>query len=153
MLDIRFFLVAVLGSLVSANASAQSIEGMFRGMYVCEKLPTTRNILQAPLDLEVKGDSARFARPLFNLDGSRVVGNELASGTVDASGRLHLTSRWSYLGNTSNAEYSGTVTSTGGTLTGTQTWTGPGGGQPVRRTCTIAVVPAIAKSPSSAQQR
>lgn len=149
----RFFLLAVLGALVSANASAQAVEGKFRGMYVCEKLPTTRNILRAPLDLEVKGDSARFARPLFNLDGSRVVGNELASGTVDASGRLHLTSRWSYLGNTSNAEYNGTLTSTGGTLTGTQTWTGPGGGDPIRRTCTVAVVPASAKAPSPSQQQ
>jgi hypothetical protein len=153
MLNSRFFLLAALGSLVSGNASAQAIEGKFRGMYVCEKLPTTRDTLRAPLDLEVKGESAHFARPLYNLDGSRVVGNELAADTIDANGRLHLTSRWSYLGNTSNAEYSGTLTPTGGTLTGTQTWTGPGGGEPVRRSCTVAVVPAIAKTPSSSQQR
>jgi len=153
MLNSRFFCLAVFGALVSASASAQAVEGKFRGMYVCEKLPTTRNILRAPLDLEVKGDSARFARPLFNLDGSRVVGNELASGTVDANGRLHLTSRWNYLGNTSNAEYSGTLTSTGGTLTGTQTWTGPGGGEPIRRTCTVAVVPTSAKAPSPSQHQ
>lgn len=151
MLNRRLFVLAALGSFVSGNASAQAVEGKFRGMYVCEKLPTTRNTLRAPLDLEVKGESAHFARPLYNLDGSRVVGNELASGTVDASGRLHLTSRWSYLGNTSNAEYSGTLTPTGGTLMGTQTWTGPGGGEPVRRTCTVAVVPANAKSPSPSQ--
>jgi hypothetical protein len=78
MLNSRFFLLAALGSLVSGNASAQAIEGKFRGMYVCEKLPTTRDTLRAPLDLEVKGESAHFARPLYNLDGSRVVGNELA---------------------------------------------------------------------------
>jgi hypothetical protein len=147
MLNSRFFLLAALGSLVSGNASGQAVEGKFRGMYVCERLPTTRDTLRAPLDLEVKGESAHFARPLYNLDGSRVVGNELAGSKIDANGRLHLTSRWSYLGNTSNAEYSGTLTPTGGTLLGTQTWTGPGGGEPVRRTRTVAVVPANAKTP------
>ena len=149
MRNSRLFGVAPLfvGLLVSINVGALAIEGKFRGMYVCEKLPTTRNILRAPLDLEVQGDSARFARPLFNLDGSRVVGNELAAGTIDANGRLHLTSRWSFLGNTSNAEYNGTLTPTGGTLTGTQTWTGPGGGSPVIRTCTVALVPAPTSQP------
>jgi hypothetical protein len=131
-----------VGSLVSANASAQALEGKFRGMYVCEKLPMTLDILRAPLDLVIDGVGVQFARPLFNLDGTRVVGSELRRGTINGDGGLHLTSEWSYLGNTAQGDYSGTLTSTGGTLVGTQTWSGPDGAVPIRRTCTAALVPA-----------
>lgn len=62
---------------------------------------------------------------------------------VCGDGRLHLTSQWSLLGNTANGNYSGSLTKSGGTLTGTQTWTGPGGGTPVVRTCTAALVPTL----------
>ena len=135
-------LAFAVGSLWSANADAQTIQGKFRGMYVCEKLPTTRDILRAPLDLVIEGNSARFARPLFNLNGRRVVGSEMAAGTIDADGKLHLSSEWDYLGNHAQGDYSGTLTRTGGTLTGTQTWTAPQGSAPLSRTCTAALVPA-----------
>ncbi len=132
------------GSLVSANAGAQAIEGKFRGTYVCEKLPTTRDILRVPLDLIIADGSVHFARPLFNVNGTRVVGSELGSGTVDSDGRVHLTSEWSYLGNTARGDYSGTLAATGGTLMGTQTWRGPDGTAPLSRTCTAALVRAPA---------
>jgi hypothetical protein len=139
----RFFALAALaiGSLVSTNSGAQILEGKFRGMYVCEKLPTTRDILRAPLDLVVDSGSVLFVRPLFNLDGTRVVGSELGRGTIN-DGKMHLTSEWSYLGNIAQGDYSGTLTSAGGTLTGTQTWRGPDGAGSVSRTCTAALVPA-----------
>jgi hypothetical protein len=111
-------------------------------MYVCEKLPTTRDILRAPLDLVIDGGNVQFARPLFNLDGTRVVGSELGRGTINGEGDLHLTSEWSYLGITAQGDYSGTLKSTGGTLVGTQTWSGPDGTVPISRTCTAALVPA-----------
>ncbi len=102
----------------------------------------TRNILRVPIDLIVRGDHVQFARPLFTLNGARVRGTELAAGTIDAGGKLHLASTWTYLGNTAAGDYSGTLTPTGGTLSGTQTWTGPGGGPPVVRACQVALVPA-----------
>ena len=135
----------VVGSFLALNASAQAIEGKFRGSYVCEKLPTTRDILRAPFDLVIKGNSVQFARPLFNLDGTRVVGTELGDGTVDDDGRLHLTSEWGFLGDSAHGDYSGSLTKTGGTLTGTQTWTGPQGDMPVVRACTVAFVTAAAR--------
>jgi len=49
---------------------------------------------------------------------------------------------WSFLGNTANGDYSGSLTKTGGTMMGKQTWTGPGGATPIVRTCTAALVPA-----------
>jgi hypothetical protein len=131
-----------VGSLWSANVDAQTIQGKFRGMYVCEKVPTTRDILRAPLDLVIEGNSVRFARPLFNLDGRRVVGSEMASGTIDGDGKLHLSSEWDYLGFHAQGDYGGTLTRTGGTLTGTQTWTLSQGSAPLSRACTAALVPA-----------
>ena len=151
------FAALAAGSLASANLTAQSLtaqplEGKFRGTYVCGKLPTTRNILRVPLDLVIRGNNVQFSRPLFNLKGTRVVGSELGVGTIDQDGRLQLTSQWTYLGNTAEGEYSGTLTPTGGTLTGTQTWTGPAGGPPVVRTCTAALVPARRVAASSNAQ-
>jgi hypothetical protein len=143
MIRIRIFQLAALmaASLSPTVASAQSLDGTFRGTYVCERLQTTRDILRVPLDLVIHGDAVQFSRPLLNLNGSRVRGSEMATGTIDADGRLHLRSRWTYLGNTADGEYTGTLTPRGGTLTGTQTWTGPGDGAPVVRTCTAALVP------------
>jgi hypothetical protein len=160
MLD-RTLLVAALAAAVSAicmtavaqNADRQTLEGRFRGMYVCEKLPTTRDVLRVPLDLIIRSGTVQFARPLFNLKGTRVVGSELGTGTVDADGKVHLTSTWSYLGNTAQGDYGGTLTAAGGTLTGTQTWRSPDpdAGPAISRTCTAALVPASQRERAAAQ--
>jgi hypothetical protein len=142
MMNSRVLPLTALALASFVPASAQALEGRFRGMYVCEKLPTTRDILRAPLDLIIDGDGVQFARPLFNLNGTRVVGSELGKGIIDSGGTLHLTSEWYNLGNTAQGAYSGTLTPSGGTLTGTQTWTGPDGSAPLTRNCTAALVPA-----------
>jgi hypothetical protein len=144
--------VLAVGSFWSANTDAQTIQGKFRGMYVCEKLPTTRDVLRAPLDLAIDGNSVRFARPLFYLNGTRVVGSELGSGTIDGDGRLHLSSEWSFLGNHAQGDYSGMLTRTGGTFTGTQTWSGPEGSASLSRTCTAALVRATDAKHSSEEK-
>lgn len=133
-------LVAALAPATAQNAQ-QPLEGKFRGGYVCAKLPTTRGILRAPLDVVIQGGSVEFARPLFNLTGTVVVGTELASGSIDAGGKLHVTSSWTYLGNKARGDYSGTLTPDGGTLTGTQTWTAPDGTDQITRSCVAALVP------------
>ncbi len=154
MVNIRNLALTALavGSFWSAKADAQTLQGKFRGMYVCEKLPTTRDILRAPLDLVIEGNRVRFARPLFNLNGTRVVGSELASGTIDGDGKLHLSSEWSYLGNQAQGDYSGMLTRTGGTLTGTQTWSGPEGSASLSRACTAALVSATGANHSAEEK-
>ena len=105
-------------------ASAQSIEGTYRGTLVCEKMPASPDILEAPLDVSVRGNSVLFARPLFNWNGTRVVGSELGTGTIDAEGKMHLTSSWYNGGMTVQGDYSGALTKTGGMFSGTQAWRG-----------------------------
>jgi hypothetical protein len=116
-----------------------AVEANFRGSYVCEQMATTRNILRVPARLTVHGAAVRFTRPLLDLDGGRV-GVEVARGSIDRRGHVRLQSRWSLLGNFAHGDYRGRLTPDGGTLTGTQTWTGRGGGAPVMRGCTVALV-------------
>jgi hypothetical protein len=110
-------------------------------MFVCEKLKAAADILHVPLDLTVRGDSVQFARPRFNLDGTRVIGSELAFGNIETDGKVHLTSEWYFRGVTLTGDYSGTLTPGGGTLTGKQTWRGPEGASGSRH-CTAALVAA-----------
>ncbi|MGH6664735.1 MAG: hypothetical protein ACREB2_07495 [Pseudolabrys sp.] len=129
--------VAAVVSL-PALAAAETFDGAYRGMIVCEKLQTSPFMLRAPFDITITGKNVIAARPIFNRLGNRVVGSEIATGTVGDDGAIKLVSNWkagnaSYVGN-----YGGTLTGKGGTLTGTQAWVMPAGQQ--TRTCTLAVI-------------
>jgi hypothetical protein len=139
-------------SAVPARADPQATDGRYRGMIVCEKmvqLPNT-DILHVPLDLVVRGGNVQFARPTFNPTGTRVTGSELGSGTLDPDGKLHLTSEWNFRDVGFHGDYNGTLTATGGTVSGTQTWHGPNGIDG-SRTCHAALVPAPKMEHASAQ--
>jgi hypothetical protein len=118
-----------------------SLANAYRGMFVCEQAPGGIDILHVPLDVAVRGSTIEFARPLFNLRGTRVLGSELGDGSVDASGKVHATSTWEAGSIIVHGDYSGTLTPSGGTLTGTQSWHGLDGA-PHSRTCQAALVPS-----------
>lgn len=134
--------VLAVAAIVSlpALAAAETFEGAYRGTIVCEKLSTSPFMLRAPFDITITGKTVVAARPIFNRQGTRVVGSEIATGTVGDDGKIQLVSNWkggrtSYQGN-----YGGTLDTKGGTLTGTQAWTMPEGQQ--SRACTAAVIQA-----------
>lgn len=121
-------------------AAAETFDGAYRGMIVCEKLSASPGMLRAPFDITIAGKTVVAARPIFNRQGTRVVGSEIATGTVGDDGAIKLVSNWNG-GNTSyQGNYGGTLTGKGGTLTGTQAWVMPQGQQ--SRTCTLAVIQA-----------
>jgi hypothetical protein len=132
-------------------AQAQSFDGTFRGTLVCEKMPATADMLSAPLDINIRGSNVQFARPLFNLDGTRVIRSELGTGTIDAQGKLHLTSNWYRFGVTFDADYSGTLTKTSGTFSGTQSWR-DGRNNSGKRNCIAAFLLAPQVPQTSGQQ-
>ena len=134
------FGIMVAASMIAGSVRAQSLDGPYRGMYVCEKMKISPDILRAPIDLVVNGTSVRFGRPLFNWNGTRVTGTELANGTIDG-GKIHITSEWFARGFVFQGAYDGTLNPSGGTLTGTQSWHGPDG-ESGSRTCTAAMVAA-----------
>jgi hypothetical protein len=119
-------------------AAADSMDGTYRGMIVCEKLQTSQFMLRAPIDIMITSKTAVAARPIFNLKGTLVVGCEIATGTVADDGTIKLTSNWKAGGSSDQGSYGGTLNEKGGTLTGTQAWTMPEGQR--TRTCTAAVV-------------
>lgn len=142
----RSTLVAMGFLLVSSSAGfAQqpTIEGAYRGSIVCQHLSGTTGILRGPLDIIVSGTTVVAARPIFNRNGSRVVGSEIATGTVNSDGTLHLTSSWPAVGGGFKGTYNGTLNATGGTITGTQAWKrSQANGGNVLRTCYGAYVTA-----------
>jgi hypothetical protein len=145
MIHLTTLSLVALGMMTAlpAHADSQPIPGRFRGMIICERMPDTAStdILHVPLDMVVRGNSVQFARPTFNPDGTRVTGSELGSGTLDADGKVHLTSEWGFRSFNFQGDYNGTLSSTGGTITGTQTWHGPNG-VTGSRNCHVAVVSA-----------
>lgn len=147
------FAAAGLLFLISAPgvsfAQQPSLEGAYRGSLVCEHLAGTAGILRGPLDMVVSGTNVIAARPIFNRDGSRVVGSEIAMGAVSADGTLRLTSTWTTAGASFKGTYNGTLSATGGTLSGTEAWTmSPANGGNVSRMCYGAYV----KSPTPGGQ-
>lgn len=145
------FAIVVAASMIAGSVRAQSLDGPYRGMYVCEKMKISPDILRAPIDLVVSGTGVRFGRPLFNWNGMRVTGTELANGTIDG-GKIHLTSEWFARRFTFQGAYDGTLNPSGGTLTGTQSWRGPDG-ESGSRTCTAAIVAAPRPQRPVAQQQ
>jgi hypothetical protein len=123
---------------VAPAVTPPSLDGHYQGMLVCERFPAAPGILRAPLDIIVSGTDVRFARPTFTLDGSRVTGSEMASGTLAADGKVVFASKGENVNASYQASYSGTLSLSGGTLTGTQTFSTPAGNR--TRTCHAAFV-------------
>jgi len=122
----------------AAPAAAASLDGQYRGTLVCERVPRAPGPLRAPLDIIISGTDARFARPMFTFDGTRVTGSEMASGTIGADGKVQFASSGENLNATYQGSYSGTISATGGTLSGTQTFSTPAGKR--ARACYAAFV-------------
>lgn len=152
-LSVLSLAIAAMAAAFAVPAGAELLDGAYRGSYVCEKTQVTRNILRVPIDVLVSGKDIRFGRPLFNLRGTRVTGSELASGTIDDAGKLHLVSDYVVLGFAVHGDYDGTIGAHGGTFTGTQSWQWPDGRRG-SRTCAAALVPAPrATHPAAPQQQ
>jgi hypothetical protein len=134
---------------LAAPTGEQAVQGPYRGSYVCQTKVGVPGIFHVPIDLVIRNGTVEFSRPLLNRNGTQVVGNEMASGTIDADGKMHLTSTW-YNGRAMfHADYNGTLTPSGGTFMGTQTWHGLVNGS---RTCTAALVQLAATNQSPPQQ-
>ena len=142
--DMTRFKFAALGlatiTLVPASglAKADGVDGTYRGMIVCEKMKASRFMLRAPFDIVVSGKTVVAARPIFNQRGNRVVGSEIATGTLADDGSLKLVSSWTGGIASYQGSYGGTLTGKGGTFTGTQDWTVSDKHE--MRSCTMAVV-------------
>ena len=137
--------ISLAGTVEAAHAqdaapavTPPSLDGHYQGTLVCERFPAAPGILRAPLDIIVAGTDVRFARPTFTIDGSRVTGSEMASETLAADGKVVFVSKGENINASYQASYSGMLALSGGTLTGTQTFSTPRGSR--TRTCHAAFV-------------
>lgn len=136
---------------LAAPSGEQAVKGPYRGAYVCQTRAGVPGIFRIPIDLVIRNGNVEFSRALLNWNGTRVVGNEMASGTIDADGKMHLTSTWYNAGAVFHADYNGMLTPSGGTFIGTQTWHSARGLNG-SRTCTAALVELAATNQSPRQQ-
>lgn len=144
-----YFLLLAATPALAAPTGEQSVKGPYRGSYVCQTKLGVPGVFRVPIDLVIRNGTVEFSRPLLNWNATRLVGNEMAFGTIDADGKVHLTSTW-YNGRAIfHADYSGMLTPSGGTIMGTQTWHGIVNGS---RTCTAALVQLAATNQSPPQQ-
>ena len=142
---------AFAAPVLAAPSSEQGAGGPYRGSYVCPTKVGVPGIFRVPIDLVIRNGNVEFARPLLNWNGTRVIGNEMAFGTTDPDGTVHLSSTWYNGGIIFHAQYSGTLTPSGGTLMGTQTWHSARGLNG-SRTCTAAFVQLATTNQSPPQQ-
>lgn len=142
---------AVAAPSAAAPSGDHAVTGPYRGAYVCQTKVGVPGMFRVPIDLVIRNGNVEFSRPLLNRNATRVVGNEMAFGTIDADGKVHLTSNWYNGRAVFHADYNGTLTPSGGTFTGTQTWHGPLG-LTGSRTCTAALVQLAGNSQSPPQQ-
>jgi hypothetical protein len=133
---------AVVAFAVAAPAAvAQSFDGNWTGQISCAKLSFTRATQTVPITMTISGGSASYSRQVYNEDNSAVVGTEVGSGTVAATGAIAVSARWQSAGAaprfTYTASYSGTIAGNAATLQGTQVWSFDG--KTENRSCSITM--------------
>jgi hypothetical protein len=138
---VRLVLAPWLG-LIAGPATAQSFDGKWSGTLRCDALSFTIGPLRVPLEMTVSGGRASYEREVLNAQGSAVVGTEEGTGTVDHDGNIVLSAVWksaAQVGRISyTARYAGRLSSTSGSLNGTQVFTVDG--KVENRPCTIALM-------------
>jgi hypothetical protein len=131
-------LIAMAGSAIAAPtaglAQPQSFDGVYRGSLECDQSPPGIENLHTPLAIVVRNGTVVASAPIFDVDGRQEISAAVATGTVDANGVVHLAHTAFTRDASFHGDYTGVLSATGATLTGTQVWTRTGGGG-ATRTC------------------
>jgi hypothetical protein len=131
-------LAAAAWAVSGPSAMAQSYDGTWRGKLNCDKLSFARGARSFPMILTVSANAASYARQVRDRAGE-LVGTEEGSGTVDPTGAISLTAKWTSgrpnLKFTYTATYRGRMHPSTAALRGTQVWVR--GDQSESRRCRI----------------
>ncbi len=110
----------------------------YSGYIVCQKLSTTRNLLQSPVSVVIDGEKVVLTRPIFNPARTFVVSNESALGSISPNGEIQIESRFDSNESSFIGKYSGSLKDESGILRGAQEWTMTKGAE--SRQCSIAFI-------------
>jgi len=105
----------------------------------CAKLSFASGPAKIPFEVTVSGALVTYSRQVSSSDGSEFIGIEEGTGIVSPDGKITMKAVGKSAGRKLNytATYSGNLTDTSGSLTGTQAWTSEHGTED--RACTITL--------------
>jgi hypothetical protein len=125
-MDRKLLLMPILGiAFIHTNtALAQSLDGQYKALLHCEKLPFTKAPLKnEPVDLAISAGKVTYSRTLYGYDRKTVVGKEAGTGSVAADGTIEIIGGWQGRRDTLKASYRGNLSGGSAKLTGKHTMT------------------------------
>jgi hypothetical protein len=112
-----------------------SLDGVYKGSMACERTTGGVATFHGTLAITVRdGRHVMAATPTFDAEGRKQLLLGWATGIVDPNGEFRVGFVAYMRDDTLHADYSGTISATGGTLTGTEVWT-RATGEDVTRSC------------------
>lgn len=117
--------------VVSAPASAQVRDAVYRGTMVCDKLPFSAGKSREAIEVTIAGGAVRYSQ-VVRLHDAAVAAPEQGTGTLSGD-NISLQGSWKGGNRQYEAKYSGTFVRRHADIKGTQTWTD--GGKTITRTC------------------
>ena len=117
--------------MVSAPASAQVRDAVYRGTMVCDKLPFSAGKSREAIEVTIAGSAVRYTQ-VVRLHDTAVAAPEQGTGTLNGD-NISLQGTWKGGNRQYEAKYSGTFVRRHADLKGTQTWAD--GGKTITRSC------------------
>ena len=117
--------------MVSAPASAQVRDAVYRGTMVCDKLPFSAGKSREAIEVTIAGSAVRYTQ-VVRLHDTAVAAPEQGAGTLNGD-NISLQGTWKGGNRKYEAKYSGTFVRRHADLKGTQTWAD--GGKSITRSC------------------
>jgi hypothetical protein len=127
-------LAAVLAMAVT-SAAAQVRDAVYRGTFVCDKLPFSAGKGREAIEVTIAGSTVSYTHVVRLRDAAEPV-LEQGKGTLNGQD-IELKGSWKSGNRQYDAKYSGSFVRRHADLKGTQTWTD--GGKTITRNCTGTV--------------
>ena len=133
--------VATAWAAGTSQASAQKAtpevrDAVYRGTFVCSKLPFVFTQLRTAMEANVTGNAVRYKQPVVIAQSGAVEGHEEGTGSVDGD-KISLKGAWKKGDDGYEATYTGSFVRRSAKMTGTQNWKYQG--KTYTRTCTGAI--------------
>ena len=126
---------AAMVALVSAPASAQVRDAVYRGTLICDKLPFIEHKMREAISVTISRGAVRYSHVVRLRETAEPVAEE-GAGTLNGQ-NLSLQGSWNGGNRQYKASYSGVFVRRSARLKGAQTWID--GGRTITRACSGAI--------------
>lgn len=125
-------IVAIVFAIATMPATAEVLDAVYRGTFVCDKLPFTEAAMREAIDVTIAGGAVRYSHVVRLRPSGPEAAAEQGTGTLKGQD-ISLQGSWQGGGWRYKASYSGTFVRRSARLKGTQTWID--GGKELTRAC------------------